>query len=139
MPCIKKKNLMTVRVSMLLKSRASLTCFRACFPPARAKDLSAPRYNLYLESTMVSIRTTCGNINKSVFCPYRLFIHLLCLLTAGNVLSVYCAVRAGSLALFTNLIEKALSGKDVRPFVCRVTYPNTWPQWAHCACIFHCA
>ena len=38
-----RKNLMTARVSMLLKSRASLTCFRACFPPGRAKDLSAPR------------------------------------------------------------------------------------------------
>ena len=38
----KKKNLMTARVSMLLKSCAILTCFRACFPPGRAKDLSAP-------------------------------------------------------------------------------------------------
>jgi len=35
---------MTDRVSMLLKSRASLTCFRACFLPGRAKDLSTPRY-----------------------------------------------------------------------------------------------
>jgi len=33
---------MTDRVSMLLKSRASLTCFRPCFLPGRAKDLSAP-------------------------------------------------------------------------------------------------
>ena len=43
-PCLagKKKNLMTARVSMLLKSRASLTCFRACFLPGRAGDLSAP-------------------------------------------------------------------------------------------------
>ena len=42
-PCLAgKKNLMTARVSMLLKSRASLTCFRACFLPGRAKDLSAP-------------------------------------------------------------------------------------------------
>ena len=39
-----KKNLMIARVSMLLKSRASLTCFRACFLPGRAKDLSAPGY-----------------------------------------------------------------------------------------------
>jgi len=31
-----KKNLMTARVSMLLKSRSSLTCFRACFLPGRA-------------------------------------------------------------------------------------------------------
>ena len=31
-PCLAgKKNLMTARISMLLKSRASLTCFRACF------------------------------------------------------------------------------------------------------------
>jgi len=33
---------MTARVSMFLKSRASLTCFRDCFLPGRAKDLSAP-------------------------------------------------------------------------------------------------
>jgi len=29
---------MTARVSMLLKSRASLTCFRGRFVPGRAKD-----------------------------------------------------------------------------------------------------
>jgi len=34
---------MTARVSMLLISRASLTCFRACFLPGWAKDLSTPR------------------------------------------------------------------------------------------------
>ena len=38
----KKKNL-TARVSVLLKSRASLTCFRACFLPGQAKDFSTPR------------------------------------------------------------------------------------------------
>jgi len=37
-------NLMTVCVSMLLKSRASLICFRVCFLPGRAKNVSAPRY-----------------------------------------------------------------------------------------------
>jgi len=40
----KKKNLMTARLSILLKSHASLTCFRASFLPGRAKDLSAPWY-----------------------------------------------------------------------------------------------
>jgi hypothetical protein len=45
LPCRKKKKLVTARVSMLLRSRASLTCFRACFLPGRARDLSAPRYN----------------------------------------------------------------------------------------------
>jgi len=45
-PCLAgKKNMKSARVSMLLKSRASLTCFRACFLPDRAKDLAAPRYN----------------------------------------------------------------------------------------------
>ena len=42
LPLQGEKNLMTARVSMLLKSRASLTCFRACFLPGRAK--AAPRY-----------------------------------------------------------------------------------------------
>ena len=42
-PCLaEKKNLMTARVSMLLKSRASMTCFWGCFRPGRAKDFSAP-------------------------------------------------------------------------------------------------
>ena len=41
---------MTYRVSMLLKSRASLTCFRACFLPGRAKDLSARRYVVYRDT-----------------------------------------------------------------------------------------
>ena len=36
------------RVSMLLKSRASLKCFRACFLPGRVKDLSAPLQQAFL-------------------------------------------------------------------------------------------
>jgi len=45
-PCIAGgKNLMTARVSMLLKSRKSLIFFRACFLPGRVKDLSAPTYS----------------------------------------------------------------------------------------------
>jgi len=35
---------MTARISILLKLRWSLTCFRASFLPGRAKDLPAPRY-----------------------------------------------------------------------------------------------
>jgi len=44
-PCLAKKKLMTTRVSMLLKSHASLTRFLACFLPGRAKNLSTPRYH----------------------------------------------------------------------------------------------
>jgi len=44
-PCLagREKKVDDSCVSMLLKSRASLTCFRACYLPGRAKDLSAPR------------------------------------------------------------------------------------------------
>ena len=60
-PCLagKKKTFMTARASMLLKSRASLTCFRACFLPGRAKDLSASRYqpeNIKIVSTNLHLR-----------------------------------------------------------------------------------
>jgi len=41
LPC-RNKNLLTARVSMLLKSCASPTCFRACFIPGWDKDLPAP-------------------------------------------------------------------------------------------------
>ena len=48
---------MTARVSMLLKSRASLKSFRACFLPGRAKDLSAPRYvGLWVDRREVQLR-----------------------------------------------------------------------------------
>jgi len=58
-PCLasgggEKKNLMTVHCSMLLKSRASLTCFRAGFLPSRAKDLSALRYKSQLGNKPLS-------------------------------------------------------------------------------------
>jgi len=50
----KKENFMTARVSMLLKSRASLTCFRVCFLPGRAKDISAtPRSRLPEDGTVM--------------------------------------------------------------------------------------
>jgi len=57
-PClVGGRNLMTVRVSILLKSRASLTCFRACFLPGRAKDLSATRvYMKHIKLGTVSIK-----------------------------------------------------------------------------------
>ena len=44
---------MTARVSILLKSRASLTCFRACLLPGRAKDLSAPLTSYVTNSAAV--------------------------------------------------------------------------------------
>jgi len=55
---------------MLLKSRASLTCFRACFLPGRATDLSAPRgsfrYYTVMSKTVISVKHV-QQVN-TVFC-----------------------------------------------------------------------
>ena len=61
LPCQKKKN-HDARVSMLLKPRASLTCFQACFLPGRAKDLSAPR-----NVSEISILTISDSIFQCYF------------------------------------------------------------------------
>jgi hypothetical protein len=53
--------LMTARVSMLLKSRASLTNFRGCFLPGRAKDLSASRYWEKCGVFSIRVRPTLTN------------------------------------------------------------------------------
>jgi len=58
LPCRKKKTWWP-RVSMLLKSCASLTWFRVCFLPGRAKDLSAPRY--YSRIDGLQFDTSCPN------------------------------------------------------------------------------
>ena len=52
---------MTARVSMLLKLLASLTRFRACFLPRRAKDLSAPRYCALKGSCAVNVTLQQGH------------------------------------------------------------------------------
>jgi len=54
-PCLaRKKNLMTARIFML-KSCASLTCFRACFLLDRAKNLSAPHVSTVLICAVTKI------------------------------------------------------------------------------------
>ena len=69
-PCLAgKKKFLTARVSMLLKSRASLTCFRACFLPGRAKDLSAPRCIL-VESNCTKGCICISTVFFSNFTPF---------------------------------------------------------------------
>ena len=51
---------MTARVSTLLKSHASLTCFRACFLPGRDKDLSAPRYSQLYDKIVLNKINSSG-------------------------------------------------------------------------------
>ena len=72
LPCT-IRNLMTARVSILLKSRASLTCFRACFLSGRAKDLSAPSYLVLkgekrsISHYRVSAKKNCLRNTKTLF------------------------------------------------------------------------
>jgi len=65
----RKRNLMTARVSMLLKSRVSLTSCRACFLPGRAKDLSAPGVNLF-HLPAIATAHSCGRLQNI---PYRIY------------------------------------------------------------------
>ena len=58
---------MTARVSILLESRASLTCFRACFLPGRAKGLSAPQYY-----TATTTTTACYQLYTRFFTAINL-------------------------------------------------------------------
>ena len=71
-----KENMKTSRVSMLLKSRASLTCFRACFLPGRAKDLSAPGKNTFTKLRLIILKGEgkCNCKKKNSYyigCPTR--------------------------------------------------------------------
>ena len=57
LPC-RKRNLIAARVSILLKSHRSLTYFRACFIPGRAKNLSVPGiYNFAWNLAVLSYMT----------------------------------------------------------------------------------
>jgi len=74
LPC-RGRNLMAARVSMSLKSRASLTCFRPCFLRGRAKDLSAPgimRGERILCLTKWELSYVRGEITRSFNSVYHL-------------------------------------------------------------------
>ena len=62
-PCFAKKKSVTARISMLLKSRESLTCFRAGFLPGRANDLSALRYYV------TSLYDLCATFPNGLIAP----------------------------------------------------------------------
>ena len=86
-PCLagEKKNLMTARVAMMLKSRASLASFRACFLPGRAKDLSAPRY-IY-ETDVIRTAFTLQQLlhERATILGYTFVRLLAVLLSASNM------------------------------------------------------
>ena len=63
---LQEKNLMTARVSMLLKSRASLTCFRACFLPGSAK-VSQERSRVWI--LLISQKKHTGDDDNSLARP----------------------------------------------------------------------
>ena len=54
----KKKLDDSARLDVVEITRASLTCFRTCFIPGRAKDLSAPRVKYGLSLLKLSHKST---------------------------------------------------------------------------------
>jgi len=70
-----KKNLMTALVSILLKSRSSLICFRDYFLPGRAKDLSASRVTWL--ATSPSLVKETGQIPENLSLGRRLGIWII--------------------------------------------------------------
>ena len=96
LPCT-KRNLLTARISILLISCASLTCFRASFLPGRAKDLSAARY---IPSTLTHFSAwdlrsywmsdSCGwqliiDVSENISVPFSTVNQLKCLPTPCNI------------------------------------------------------
>jgi len=81
LPCREKTNLMTARVSMLLKSRASLTCFRACFLSWLGQGLiSTPVRGWWNKILNIFINTLHSELNP--------ICYLLALLAAHHILHV---------------------------------------------------
>jgi len=84
LPCT-IKNLTKARVSTLLKSCTSLSCFQACFVPGLAKDLSAPRYMEHCNKQIWSCtQVICTLIHKWYQLHSRdpeSIIHTLCMCT----------------------------------------------------------
>jgi len=96
LPC-RKRNLMTARVSVLLKSRGSLTCYQASFLSGRAKDLSAPQY-VHFTLTNLSVwdlrsswmSGSCGwqliiDVSENISVPFWTVNQLKCLPTPCNI------------------------------------------------------
>jgi len=111
---------MTPRVSMLLKSRASLTCFRAYFLPGRAKDLSAPRYITLL--SICGIREnrckegrTCGRENNHIHASTIKLYNIKQVLD-GTVSTAACSTpRATLSAIFLQRYESNYQPLNTNP------------------------
>jgi len=141
---------MTARVSMLLKSRATLACFRACFLPGWDKDLSAPRYlfkihfNIILSSMFNCLKCfffvsplkahrsrdapTGLTSNNCTLCPHCIYVFCVSLTTNSDL----CRLQH-KLIGFYNRDEKCLLRGTNWVF----TYnPTLCPHCIYVLCIY---
>jgi len=109
-----KKNLVTARVSMLLKSRASLTCLRACFLLGLAKDLSAPRFTGFTVACSQNIHGSLWRICRIIIIiiiPNRHYLHN----TVTDKLQKYLGIKRDKILWQINAVCRlplVLSKKD---------------------------
>ena len=99
---------MTARVWMLLKSGASLTCFRACFLRGRAKYLSA----------LCEYRTLLQSVTRISLLAQDILLldadwSALLLIIQPNYYRIFRDVK-----LYANPRERAVKDVGVRPLAC---------------------
>jgi len=141
---------MTARVSMLLKSRASLTYFWDCFLPGRAKDLSAPRVHehrprlliLYLHGTNTVYYCFQLSFPSGTFQIFMNFLFSMCatrlachthFLDLLNLTMYCCNVHSVEQKSTGLIFRTSRSGSDVR-YSChhnssRFTFPIFTHSW----------
>ena len=115
---------MTARVSMLLKSRAYGTCFRACFLPGRAKDLLAPPYFPHTYTHTHTHTHTRTRTNQYLLTPWcRVFLEKLTGLELVKKFPAFHGTRRFITAL-TSVRQLSLSWAS--PIQSIYPHPTSW-------------
>ena len=120
---------------MLLKSRASLICLRACFLPGRARDLTAPRYTAGFTPIQNNHFYVYFNLRVIRQCPVRQkILHRMTAGIPGFQSAINSPKHASFVSLFVCVIPKAeTSSKAYQRAVLTVAMPI--PNSSHTECV----